>query len=135
LTHDVIVGVDRAYTDHIISKASKDKMALWLGTIAHGGVRFNEIATQVNSVNANVVTTDKLNLLNTILSQEIAGPFLQILEEIRALNPGQISYLMAAIGALRTAILAISSVISENVNQRLLRSEFKLCLIRIRLSS
>jgi hypothetical protein len=123
LTHDAIAATERAYNDHILVKEQKDRIAVWLGTIAHGGVKFNQIATQINGVNANVTPTGTLNTLNLILSQEIAGPFLQILAELRALTAGQAVFLQAAIAALRTAILTISAVISQDTYQRLQRSD------------
>jgi hypothetical protein len=123
ITRDVIAATDKAYTQHDISLALKNKLAGELVLIAAGGKRFNEIATGVNNINT--ISTDKLQILNTILSNEIAGPFLSILQDISVLSLPQAVALKAALATLRTAILLISQVISENTYQRVLAAPIR----------
>lgn len=117
ITRDVIAAVNRAYDENIVGVSTKNLIADKLIVISKGGARFNQLATAANNSNANgAVNVATLATLNKILSEEIAGPFLEILDALKIVSPGQALYLHAALGALRTAILTISSVIADNAD-------------------
>jgi hypothetical protein len=114
LTVDAINATGKAYANHVFDLATKNRIANNLKSISVGGQRFNQIVTALNAANTNSVSTDKLALLNQILSEEIVAPFLDILQTLKALSTSQAVYLHVAIAALRTAILTISAAISDN---------------------
>ncbi len=120
ITRDVIAGVDKAYTDHVISVEQKNVLADKLTQIAKGGQAFNAIATQVS--NSNTVPQDKWILLQSILNDQIVSPFLGLLETLKAISPATATALFTATAALRTAILVISQVISSDTYGRVSRS-------------
>jgi hypothetical protein len=114
LTLDAVNATGKAYAQHVIDLPTKNKIANSLKSIAIGGQRFNQVVTALNAANANSVSTDRLALLNQILSEEIVAPFLDILQTLKAISTAQANYLHVAIAALRTAILTISAAISDN---------------------
>lgn len=129
LTRDVIAATDKAYTQHDINLQTKNVIADKLIIIAAGGKRFNEIASSVNNINTDTVVVDKLALLNQILSEQIAGPFLQIIEVLKVLPPGATNAFRVALAALRTAILTISGVISKTTENQIIREDAALWAI------
>lgn len=121
ITRDVIAAVNRAYDENIVGVNTKNAIADKLIIISKGGARFNQLAMAANNSNTSNSNGGSVNLatlatLNKILSEEIAGPFLEILDALKIVSPGQALYLHAALGALRTAILTISSVIADNAD-------------------
>jgi len=114
LTKDVVNAVSRAYDSNIISKSQKDKIADKLIIIARSGGQLNQILAGINKTTG--PTESQLSTINRVLSQEIAGPFLEIIETLGAVGSSQAAYLRTALSALRTAILVVSAVVSQDTH-------------------
>ena len=119
LTRDVVAATAKAYDAGVINTATKNKIAEKLQLIAIGGQKFNQIVTGLN--NSSTVPADKQALLNQILSAELAGPFLEILEALKVVSASQAAYLHSALAALRIAILTISAAVSQSTHDRFLQ--------------
>jgi predicted HAD superfamily phosphohydrolase len=117
LTRDVVAATGRAYDEQIISTETKNRIADKLKLIAIGGQKFNTI---VATLDKSDVPFDKRALLNQILNDEIAAPFLEILEALKVVSAAQASHLHNALSALRIAILTISAAVSQHTHDRFL---------------
>lgn len=114
LTRDAIAATKKAYDGGIISLETKDKAAVQLDKLIAGGKTFNAAVIKANeaykaSGKADVST---LRLLDSLLTTEVTAPFLSFLQLLGAVSQGQAPYLLAAINALRAAILLIGSFVS-----------------------
>lgn len=123
LTRDAVEATARAYNDGIISLETKDKMAMQLDRVIAGGRTFNAAVSVAYEKYKKTGDLSSKHTLDILLTNEVVTPFLQFLELAKVVSPEQAPYLWTAINVLRTALLAIGSLLGENT-QRMLGEDY-----------
>ena len=121
---DTIKAVGDAYDKKLITLEQKDRMADLLGAIAKGGLNGVGAIETLQKSGVTTLTGTNAQVLNTIFSDEVIAPFLQLLTELGKLSASSSAAICAALISVRTAIVLLSSKIGRvDVIQQINRLE------------
>lgn len=125
-TRDAIKAVRQAWEQKLITTEQKDKFADLLGAIARGGQKGVAAIDALEKSGVTELTADHRAQLDTLFSDGVITPFLEMITEIAKLSPTSSVAIRAAIATLRTAILLLSQKVGRNdVEKMILQRELQ----------
>lgn len=111
---DTIKAVGDAYDKKLITLEQKDQLADLLGAIAKGGLKGVDAIETLQKSGVTTLTGPNAQVLNTIFSDEVIAPFLQLLTELGKLSNSSSAAIRAALISVRAAIVLLSSKIGRD---------------------
>lgn len=112
-TRDVIKAVGQAYDQKLITLEQKDHLADILLNIAKGGQRGVAAIDALEKSGVTTLNGPNAEALSKIFTDEVVGPFLQLLTELGKLSDSSSAAIRAALVSVRTAIVLLSAKIGR----------------------
>lgn len=113
-TRDAIKAVDKAYTDKLITLTQKDRLADMLLRISRGGKAGVAAIEAVAVLGDGTIPATQQEIISAIFTDQVVGPFLDLITEIAKLSPTASVAIRASVSALRTTILLLSQRIGRS---------------------
>lgn len=110
---DLSKATTRAYDENLISTGMASATSNLIRKMNEGAKQLTTITAELAKT-ADKPDTAKLQIFNTIFSNEIVSPFLSMLNRLGMIAADKAAYLSTAISALRIAILTIAGALANN---------------------
>jgi len=112
-TRDIIKAVGEAYDKKLITLEQKDRLARLLKNIARGGQKGVDAIDALEKSGVTNLSGTDAQALSKIFTDEVVGPFLELLTELGKLSDSSSAAIRTALVSVRTAIVLLSSKIGR----------------------
>lgn len=115
LVVDLAKAADRGYEAGLFTLAQKDRAVVIIRKMNAGAIAARKVVQEIAQMPT--PPADKIALLNTIVSQQMVDPFLQLLSDWGA--AAQSDILRTTITAIRVALLGITGIFGAYISPQL----------------